>query len=48
VVKEVKDDGKTVVIEEYNAINPGAYSTREMPASSVSNYLHIPDSEKKK
>ena len=48
VVKEVKDDGKTVVIEEYNATTPHAYGTRQLPASNISNYLHIPDSEKKK
>lgn len=47
VVKEVKGDGK-VVIEEYNAMVPFGYDTREIPSDGVSTYLHIPDSEKSK
>lgn len=45
VVKEVHGD--KVVIEEYNALVPLGYGTRELPANGVSYYLHIPDSEKK-
>lgn len=46
VVKEIKGD--QVVIEEYNALKPFGYDTRTIPASGVSTYLHIPDSEKAK
>lgn len=45
VVKEVKGD--KVVIEEYNALVPSGYGTRELPVSGVSWYLHIPDDQKK-
>ncbi|MCP3425174.1 transglycosylase SLT domain-containing protein [Rothia sp. AR01] len=44
VVKEVRGD--KVLLEEYNALVPYGYDTREMDAAGVSNYLHIPDSEK--
>lgn len=45
VVKEVKGD--KVVIEEYNALVPSGYGTRELSVSGVSWYLHIPDDQKK-
>ncbi|WP_144938661.1 CHAP domain-containing protein [Rothia kristinae] len=46
VVKEVHGD--KVIIEEYNALTPRGYGTRELDKGAVSWYLHIPDSEKKK
>lgn len=46
-VAEVKNNGKTIKIEEYNHVYRHGYSVRTISVSSVSNFIHVPLSNTK-